>query len=229
MQYCWDVTAECVLVAAPTALCHLGRQTNAFLASWSYFTIPRQACPCTPSTPHCCPREPPQPRFLRRSALGPQIGRLRLGVGVQYGGHHPPGRKALHGRQGPQGQTLTQRDGPLQVSRRWPLLRSGHPGRISSWGKAPVFGSSLRCARRGCLRRVPVQRCKPCANPCHCGDMPRYLPAGLTQYVLNNFFKKSPPYHVTQAVVSTPEAWSGSILAATLPEPSHRRAPLPST
>ena len=35
-------------------------------------------------------------------------------------------------------------------------------------------------------------------------DMPTHLPAGLTQYVLNNFSKKSPPYHVTQDDVSTP-------------------------
>ena len=34
--------------------------------------------------------------------------------------------------------------------------------------------------------------------------MPKYLPAGLTQYVLNNFRKKSPPYHVTQDGVSAP-------------------------
>ena len=34
--------------------------------------------------------------------------------------------------------------------------------------------------------------------------MPKYLPAGLMQYVLNNFSKKSPPYHVTQYDVSTP-------------------------
>ena len=32
--------------------------------------------------------------------------------------------------------------------------------------------------------------------------MPKYLPAGLTQYVLNIFSKKSPPYHVTQDYVS---------------------------
>ena len=53
-------------------------------------------------------------------------------------------------------------------------------------------------------RRVLVQRCKPCANPPDQGDMPKYLPAGLTQYVLNNFSKKSPPYHVTQDDISTP-------------------------
>ena len=34
--------------------------------------------------------------------------------------------------------------------------------------------------------------------------MPKYLPAGLTQYVLNNFANKSPPYHVNQDGVSTP-------------------------
>ena len=53
-------------------------------------------------------------------------------------------------------------------------------------------------------RRVTIERCKPCGNPHDSGDMPKYLPAGLTQYVLNNFFKKSPPYHVTQDDVSTP-------------------------
>ena len=34
--------------------------------------------------------------------------------------------------------------------------------------------------------------------------MLKYLPDGLTQYVLNNFTKKSPPYHVTQDDVSAP-------------------------
>ncbi len=53
--------------------------------------------------PHYCPREPPQLHPLRRFASGPQIRRWRLGVGVHYGGYHPPGRKSRHGRQGPQG------------------------------------------------------------------------------------------------------------------------------
>ena len=38
-------------------------------------------------------------------------------------------------------------------------------------------------------RRVAVERCKPCANPHDSGDMPKYLPAGLTQYLVNNFPK----------------------------------------
>ena len=53
-------------------------------------------------------------------------------------------------------------------------------------------------------RRVAIERCKPCANPHDSGGMPKYLPAGLTQYVLNNVSKTSPPYHVTQDDVSTP-------------------------
>ena len=53
-------------------------------------------------------------------------------------------------------------------------------------------------------RRVATERCKPCANSHDSGDMPKQLPVGLTQYALNNFFKTSPPYHVTQDDVSTP-------------------------
>ena len=53
-------------------------------------------------------------------------------------------------------------------------------------------------------RRVAIERCKPCANPHDSSDMPKYLPERMTQYVLNNISKKSPPYHVTQDDVSTP-------------------------
>ena len=53
-------------------------------------------------------------------------------------------------------------------------------------------------------RRVAIERCKPWANPHDSSDMPKYLPAGLTQYVHNIFSKKSPPYHVTQDDVSAP-------------------------
>ena len=34
--------------------------------------------------------------------------------------------------------------------------------------------------------------------------MPKYLPAGLTHYVFDDFSKKSPPYHVTQEDISIP-------------------------
>ena len=58
-------------------------------------------------------------------------------------------------------------------------------------------GSDARCP-------VAIERCKPCANPHDSGGMPKYLPAGLTQHMLNIFSKKSPPYHVAQDDVSTP-------------------------
>ena len=47
-------------------------------------------------------------------------------------------------------------------------------------------------------RRISVQHCKPCVNPHDHGDILKYLPAELTQYVLNIFFMKSRPHHVTQ-------------------------------
>ena len=53
-------------------------------------------------------------------------------------------------------------------------------------------------------RREAIERCKSCANPHDSGDMPKYLPAGLTQCVLNKFSKKPPKYHVAQDDVSTP-------------------------
>ena len=52
--------------------------------------------------------------------------------------------------------------------------------------------------------RVTVVRCKPCANPYDANDMPRHVPAGLTQYVLHAFATKSPPYHVPTYDVATP-------------------------
>ena len=51
---------------------------------------------------------------------------------------------------------------------------------------------------------MAIERCKPCANPHDSADMPKYLSAALTQYMLNKFCNKSPPYHVTQDDVSTP-------------------------
>ena len=73
------------------------------------------------------------------------------------------------------------------------------------------LGSNLLCLDlpsdlpgSGARRRVAIERCKTCANSHDSGDMPKYLPAGLTQYVLNKVSKKSPPYHVTQDDVSTP-------------------------
>ena len=51
--------------------------------------------------------------------------------------------------------------------------------------------------RSDARRRVAIERYMPCANLHDSNDMPKYLPPGLTQYVLNNFSNKSRPYHVT--------------------------------
>ena len=50
--------------------------------------------------------------------------------------------------------------------------------------------------------RVTVARCKPCTNPHDTSNLPQYHPAGLTQYALNNYTNKSPPFHVTADDVS---------------------------
>ena len=51
---------------------------------------------------------------------------------------------------------------------------------------------------------MAIERCTHCSNPHDNSDMPKYLPAELTQYVLNIFSKESLPYHVTQDDVSAP-------------------------
>ena len=46
-------------------------------------------------------------------------------------------------------------------------------------------------------KRVSVDRCKMCHNPSDDSDIPKYLPAGLSKYVLHSFTDKSPPFHPT--------------------------------
>ena len=53
-------------------------------------------------------------------------------------------------------------------------------------------------------RRVEIEHCKPCANPHDTSDMPEYLTAGITRYMLHIFLKKSRLFHVTQDDVSAP-------------------------
>ena len=61
-------------------------------------------------------------------------------------------------------------------------------------------------------RLVTIERCKSCANPHDSGDMPKYLPAGLMQYVLNNFSKTFPrvPRHPRRRFDSPPTAEGGA-------------------
>ena len=57
---------------------------------------------------------------------------------------------------------------------------------------------------RDCKRHVFVERCKPCQNSDDTSDIPKHLPSDLTQYVLNSFSAKSPPFHITLDDVSPP-------------------------
>ena len=50
---------------------------------------------------------------------------------------------------------------------------------------------------------MAIERCKPYASPHRSSDMPKYLPAGLTQYALNIFSKISPLFDVTETDVSS--------------------------
>ena len=125
-------------------------------------------------------------------------------MGVQFCPYHPPGYEGEHRRQGIPGQTHASLDGPVQGPGRRSLFRRRDPdgsplgSNLLYWDfHSDLPGSDAR-------RRVVIECCKPCDNPHDNGDMPKYLPAGLTQYVLNNFSKKSPPYHATQDDVSTP-------------------------
>lgn len=60
-------------------------------------------------------------------------------------------------------------------------------------------------------RRVLAQRCKPCSNTDNRGDMPKYLQAGLTQYVPNNLSKIYPPYNIYPPYRVTQENFSSSL------------------
>ena len=62
--------------------------------------------------------------------------------------------------------------------------------------------SNLPCS--GSRRRVAIDRCTPCDHPHYSSDMPEYLTAGITRYMLHIFLKKSRLFHVTQDDVSAP-------------------------
>ena len=125
-------------------------------------------------------------------------------MGVQFFLYHPPGREGEHRRQGTQGQLALNWAGPYEI------LAVGLCSAAETPDGSPL-GSNLHyldlpsdMPGSDARRRVAIKRCKPCANPHDSGDMPKYLPAGLTQYVVNIFSKKFPPYHVTQDDVSIP-------------------------
>ena len=85
-----------------------------------------------------------------------------------------------------------------------PVPLATHRTVPSSEINSSIGNSPRSCPAQMRTTRISVERCKPCTNPHDRDDMPKYLPDGLTRYVLNNFTKKCPPYHVTQDDVSAP-------------------------
>ena len=80
------------------------------------------------------------------------------------------------------------------------MLLCRHPGRLAAWREPPLLDLLSELPGSDAHRRVAIALCQPPRQQLHA----QYLPAGLTKYVLNHFFKKSPPYHVTQHDVSAP-------------------------
>lgn len=66
---------------------------------------------------------------------------------------------------------------------------------------APCLKLALGFTWRRCLT-VPIARWNPCANRNNNHELPRFSPAGLTQYVLNHYTTKSPSYHAAENDVS---------------------------
>ena len=125
-------------------------------------------------------------------------------MGVQFCLYHPPGCEGEHRRQGLEDKLA------LNWTGRYKILAVGLCSAAEIPDGSPLGSNLLYLDLHSDLpgsdarRRVAIERCKPCVDPHDSGDMPKYLPAGLAQCVLNNCSKKSPPYHVTQDDVSTP-------------------------
>ena len=94
--------------------------------------------------------------------------------------------------------------GPYKVLAVGPCSAAETPDRWPLGRKLLYFDLPSELPGSDARRRVAIERRKPYANPHDSGNMPRYLTSGLTQYVLNNFSKKSTPYHATRDGISTP-------------------------
>ena len=85
--------------------------------------------------------------------------------------------------------------GPCKIFAVGPRPSSDTPDDSPRGDRLLYFGLPTDMPGADAHRRVSVERCKPCTNPHDRGDMPKYLPDGLTPYVLY-IFTKNPP-HIT--------------------------------
>ena len=95
-------------------------------------------------------------------------------------------------------------NGPFKILAVGPAPASDTPDNHPLHDKLLFLDLPSDLPGRDSKRRVSVMRCKPCRSPEDTTDLPKYLPADLTTYVLTASATKSPPYHVTLDDVSPP-------------------------
>ena len=94
--------------------------------------------------------------------------------------------------------------GPFKIVAVGPSPAANQPDRRPLRDKLLYLDPPSNLSDPAAKPRVTWERCKLCADPYGADDMPRYLPAGLTQYVLHAFATETPPYHVTTDDIATP-------------------------
>ena len=125
-------------------------------------------------------------------------------MGVRFCLYHPPGCEANTDAKVLKAKLALNWTGPYKILAVSPCSAAETPDGSPLGSNLLFFNIPSDLPGSDARRRVAIERFKPCANHHDSGDMPKYLPVGLTQYVLNIVSKKSPPYHVTQDDVSTP-------------------------
>ena len=113
-------------------------------------------------------------------------------MGVQLCLYHPPGCEGEHRRRGTQGQTRALLDGPVQDSGSRYCSTAETPDGSLLASNLPNLDLPSDLPGSHARLRVAIEHCKPRTNPHDSGDMPTYLPAGLTRHEVNNFSEVLP-------------------------------------
>ena len=116
-------------------------------------------------------------------------------MGVRVCLYHPPGGGSEHRRQGLKAKLALNWAGPYKILAVGPCSAAKTLDGSPLGRKLLYLDLPSDLPGSGACRPVAIKRYKPCANAHDTGDMPKYLPAELTQYVLNDFPRS--PRHTT--------------------------------
>ena len=97
--------------------------------------------------------------------------------------HCPPRREGRYNRDSTQHSNYLNWTGPLQD---YCLTTGDSPSGCPLGAQLRYLNLPSDMPGAVANRRASVTRCKPCANPHDSSDMPKYVIAELTQYVLKN-------------------------------------------